>query len=124
VTDVLLLGRLEDALDHDGCPVCYELDRATRQCLKQFLRAEIQARFRRTRGLCVPHFRETLSQVDEPPTSTLLLEVQARSVRQLTGGPEAFRQAYDHRHVEPPSDRGAWQRVLDLFAGTRGGDAA
>lgn len=38
MTDLLMLTRLEEALARDGCPVCQEVERATRQYLKQFLR--------------------------------------------------------------------------------------
>jgi len=62
MTDLLLLGRIEDALVREGCPVCREVGRATRQYVKQFLREGKAGdlaweSFREARGFCPAHTR-------------------------------------------------------------------
>ncbi len=232
MTDLLLLGRLEDALAREGCPVCHELGLATRQYLKQFLREgkagdlawesfreargfcpahtrllkaldaggaleglstatlygwlladllkdddlgeeapgrpspsrwrragrarkwfepsapcpacrdmgayaagivgglqrflsplrgveALQELFRRSGGLCLPHFREILSRVEDPAAYELIMEVQLRALRRLAAELEEFRKKHDHRRAGEPlgAERDAWRLALDLFGG-------
>jgi hypothetical protein len=79
---------------------------------------EIQARFRRSRGLWVDHFRELLSQAEDPATYGLLLEVETRAVCALAQDLETFRQTFNDRADEAPSnsDPHVWRRTIDLFA--------
>ncbi len=234
MTDLLMLGRLEEALTRDGCPVCHEVGRATRQYLKQFLREgkagdlawesfreargfcpahtrlvkerdaggaveglntatlygwlladlrqaaglgsedgppawpvagqrrrargfrdwlkpaapcpacrdmaayaagvigalqrflspsrgmpDVEARFRRSKGLCLPHFREMLVRVEDPAAYRLVFDVQLGAIRTLAAELAELRESYDHRHAETGVRPGttAWRRVLDLFGG-------
>lgn len=232
MTDLLLLGRLEDALAREGCPVCREVGRAARQYLRQFLRegkagdlawesfreargfcpahthllktldaggaleglntatlygwlladvlgaegqddvapgatipgrwrlagrarrwlapsapcpacramgaytaavlgglqrflspllgrVELRDRFRRSGGLCLPHFREILSRVEDPAAYEVLMEVQLRALRRLAAELEAFRKAHAHGAAGEPSgvEPDAWRKALDLFGG-------
>jgi hypothetical protein len=88
--------------------------------LEAYLRKheEIQARFRRSRGLCLGHFRELLSQAEDPATYGLLLEVETRAVCALAQDLETFRQTFNDRADEAPSDSDphVWRRTIDLFA--------
>lgn len=76
----LTLIKLEDALAHAGCPVCWEMDRSTRRYLRGLLREDkgaegVWERLRQNWGLCHPHTRRLLAEEAEtiPGFSTATL---------------------------------------------------
>ncbi len=63
----LALDRLEEALGHPGCPVCWEMERSGREYLRRLLREHkgsegVWTSLRRNWGLCPLHTRGLLAE--------------------------------------------------------------
>lgn len=122
----LMLARLEEALARPGCPVCWEMERASPHYLARLLREHkgsegVWQRLRKNWGLCLPHVRLALDLANRPDTVELLCGRFLADLEVLAIELETFLDA----HTPGGADRAdagsdVWLRAAERFAGKPG----
>jgi hypothetical protein len=75
--------------------------------------------FLRSTGLCLPHFRLALLEVEDRSARDMLAEVQLRKMRSLLGELAEYLRKHDARYAHEPygPEADAWVRAVALFTG-------
>lgn len=107
-----------------ACPICTAQHAAGIRYLQTlttfFTGADaLVADYRRSDGLCLPHFQQALGFVTDAETFNALAEAQLHIWRQLTGQLDEFIRKSDYRfqHEKMGHEGDAWQRALAAIAG-------
>lgn len=111
-----------------SCPACQDLsgyERSLLWGLQRFLSATkgdetIRALYRASNGLCFPHLRLTLEEVEQPASADLLLEVQQRALAKLSGNLKEYLRKHDYRYRHEPmreAEATSYLRTIALFVG-------
>jgi hypothetical protein len=105
------------------CPACAHARRAERNYVNTLLdhwdEDKLQAAFRRSIGLCVPHLRAVLGCATDPTTFAAIKAVQLEIWGKLVGELDEFIRKQDYRFSHEPkgSERDSWSRAIDLTSG-------
>jgi hypothetical protein len=75
--------------------------------------------FRKSWGLCLPHFRMVLFRVEDDSTLDILIDVQRERMEALSGDLKEYLRKHDYRFAHEPygPERDSWIRAIALFAG-------
>ena len=75
--------------------------------------------YRKSWGLCLPHFRMVLFRVEDDSTLDILIDVQRERMEALSVDLKEYLRKHDYRFVHEPygSERDSWIRVIALFVG-------
>jgi hypothetical protein len=102
------------------CPLCVvegdiEL-LATDNLLGGLGDAEFAAAFRRSDGLCIPHFRLAFERCQVQAAWVIVLETERPMLERITTELEELARKYDYQSHEKPhgAEAGAWRRALNL----------
>jgi len=78
-----------------------------------------RALYRKCWGLCLPHFRTTLAEVDDDLALRILIEVQRERMQAISAELKEYLRKHDYRFAHEPygPERDAWMRVIALIAG-------
>lgn len=105
------------------CPVCESVAAAERgylHTLKTYLTDErLEAAFRDSAGLCLPHFRAAPRQSADPAGLERLLNLQVAIWQRLKNELETFIIKNDYRYAGAPmgAERNSWLRAISALAG-------
>ncbi len=106
------------------CPICTEAQAAgtryLRTLVENFTGADSLAEdYRRSDGLCLPHFQQALNFVTDAGTFAALTDAQLHIWRQLTDQLDEFVRKSDYRFQREKMGResDAWQRALAAISG-------
>lgn len=117
-------GALADRLEPEGpCLVCQTLAQAETNYLETLVTylddARLEAAFRRSAGLCLPHFRAALRQPQPQAALDRLLAVQTDRWRQLKAELLEFQSKSDYKraHEVMGRERDSWRRAIASAAG-------
>ena len=112
------------------CPACEDLsgyERSLLWGLQRFLSPTkgnemIQHLYQTSDGLCFPHLRLTLEEVEEQPSVDFLLQVQEQALTRLSVNLKEYLRKHDYRYThEAMSDAEAtsYLRAIACFVGER-----
>lgn len=112
------------------CPACEDLSRYERSLLWSLQRflvptkedETIRRLYQASDGLCFPHLRLALEEVEEQPSVDFLLQVQEQALTRLSVNLKEYLRKHDYRYThEPMSDAEAtsYLRAIACFAGER-----
>jgi len=107
------------------CPVCETARFNERVFLGELLRwfddAELQAKYRPSFGLCLPHLQRALDKFPDHPQLAALLAAEREKLVALQGELKEFNRKLDYRFADEPkgAEQTAWRRVLEKFVGKR-----
>jgi len=75
--------------------------------------------FRKSGGLCLPHFRLALLRVEDESARDLLVEVQRQKMGHLLAELAEYLRKHDYRYAHEPYglEADAWIRAIALFTG-------
>lgn len=78
-----------------------------------------RALYQKSWGLCLPHFRMTLSEVDDALALKILVEVQRERMETISMELKEYLRKHDYRFAHEPygPEGDAWVRVIALFTG-------
>jgi hypothetical protein len=78
--------------------------------------AEFAASFRRSDGLCIPHFRLAFERSQDRDAWRIVLETERAMMGRITHELEELARKYDYRSQDKPhgAEAGAWRRALNL----------
>jgi len=82
----------------------------------------IQHLYQTSDGLCFPHLRLALEEVEEQASLDLFLQVQEQALSRLSGNLKEYLRKHDYRYThEPMSDAEAtgYLRAIACFVGER-----
>jgi len=118
-------------LDAKGrCPACEDLSRSERSLLwglQRFLSPirgdeTIRQLYRASDGLCLPHFRLAIEEVEEKASHDLLLQVQKATLSRVSGHLKEYLRKHDYRYAHEPmleAEATSCRRAITLFVGER-----
>lgn len=111
----------------DSCCLCRQLadyERALTWGLQRFLSQAhgddvFRDLYRRSWGLCLPHFRMVLFRVEDDSTLDILIDVQRERMEALSVDLKEYLRKHDYRFAHEPygSEKDSWIRVIALFVG-------
>jgi hypothetical protein len=111
---------------HKHCPVCEHRDETTRT-LRTVLVAELNTPEMRnalqaSKGLCLPHLKQTLEQVKEASVCETLLTIHREKLESLKTELEEFIRKNDYQAIKEGfgSEGDAWLRAIASVVGKRG----
>jgi hypothetical protein len=110
-------------LAEEPCPACLHARRAEQNFVDTLLANwdddRLQAAFRRSSGLCVPHLRLTLARAADPGRFEAIKAVQLEIWQGLISELDEFIRKQDYRFSHEPkgSERDSWSRAIDLVSG-------
>jgi hypothetical protein len=105
------------------CPACAHARRAEKNYVDTLLanwdEEKLQAVFRRSSGLCVPHLRVVLGCATDPDMFEEIKAVQLEIWGELIGELDEFIRKQDYRFSDEPKDseRDSWSKAIDLTSG-------
>lgn len=129
------LDRLQAALDtrqpqrspylvpEEPCPACLHARKSelnyVSTLLEHWYDEELQAAFRHSPGLCIPHLRVTLGHAVDPEKLEAIKTVQLEIWQGLIAELDEFIRKQDYRFSHEPkgSERDSWSRAIDLVSG-------
>lgn len=120
-------GGLADALEPSApCMVCESLNAAEKHYVlticQHMADPRLQAAYRASEGLCLPHFRRTLREMTDPDNLQVLIVIQTAIWTKLYAELGTFREKYDFNRAGEimGSEGDSWLRALARMAGERG----
>ena len=106
------------------CPVCIKVQTTEAYylvALSQHLTGpdNLAPAYRASDGLCLPHFRLTLTQITDQETFTALVEAQKAVWQRLSAELSEFIRKNDYRFSHEPigSEGNAWLRAIEAISG-------
>jgi len=116
---------ISDARPRGGCIFCENITWTANYYIRTLLdaltHAEIQDLYRRSSGLCMPHFFQALESLKEKyvPQLQEIVKVQLERLDQLKNDFEEFFRKEDYRFSHEPKDKEqfAWIRAMKRFLG-------
>ncbi len=105
------------------CPACVHARQAEQNYVNTLLAnwddEKLQAAFRRSPGLCVPHLRAVLGRTTDPARFEAIKTIQLEIWQGLIGELDDFIRKQDYRFSHEPkgSERDSWSRAIDLTSG-------
>jgi len=108
------------------CAVCESVHKTENVYLNDLLEffddPQLQSRFARSVGLCLPHLQMAVDEFPNHSNLLRLLEVEREKFSALEGELTEFHRKRDYRFAHEPAGREytSWRRALELFAGKRG----
>ncbi|GAB4442934.1 MAG: hypothetical protein Kow00120_12070 [Anaerolineae bacterium] len=121
------LRSLADALEPtEPCMVCAMLAKAEADYVwtlcQHLTDARIEAAYRESSGLCLPHFQQFLRAVSDPARARHCIAIQRAIWSRLRADLEEFIAKNDYRrHDEPMGPEGdSWSRAIASLAGGKG----
>jgi hypothetical protein len=120
-------GRFTRLFDGGGlperapCPLCVheaEVEVLTIDRLLEGLSDhDFAADFRRSDGLCMPHFRLAFTRGRENPRWSEVVETERSGLERLASTLDELARKFDHRfrhETRPEEESGSWRRALDM----------
>ena len=106
------------------CPVCVMRDQSERrylQVLSEYVaEPRLQAAYRASDGICLPHLRGALNLARDPESTRILAAVQLEKWGELKGELELLLRKLDaHYHEQIGVESTSWLRALARIAGER-----
>lgn len=115
----VLLQKLEPQAT---CPACVNVADLKKHLIKSFTQnlKQLEAPYRQSAGLCLPHFKELLAETDSPQTAQTLLQAQMHIWERLDAELTEFIRKNDYRfqHEGFGAEKDAWIRGVEALAGT------
>lgn len=118
---------IEQLNPKDACHLCVQLvnyERILAWGLQRFLSQAhgddvFHELFRKSWGLCFPHFRMVLGEVEDAAALDILIEVQRERMESVSKGVQEYLRKHDYRFAHEPygPERDAWVRAIALFSG-------
>ncbi|NHV96541.1 MAG: hypothetical protein HA494_01950 [Thaumarchaeota archaeon] len=116
---------IRDIMPKGGCVFCENIAYTARYYIRALLDAlaypDVRDLYRRSPGLCMPHFFQALELLDEKyaPQLKEILEVQIEHLEQLKKDFEEFFRKEDYRFSLEPKGKEqlAWLRAMKIFSG-------
>lgn len=113
-----------------GCPACDDLFRYERSLLwglQRFLSPTkgdetIRRLYQASNGLCLPHLRLALEEVEEQASGELLIHVQEQALTRLSGNLKEYLRKHDYRYSHEPmheAETKSYLGAIALFIGDR-----
>jgi hypothetical protein len=105
------------------CPACLHARQAEQNYASTLLANwdddKLQAAFRRSPGLCVPHLRLTLGSAVDSEKFEAIKTIQLKKWQALISELDEFIRKQDYRFSHEPkgSERNSWSRAIDLVSG-------
>ena len=102
------------------CPLCVreaEIEELTTDRLLEGLAdADFVVDFRRSDGLCVPHFRLAFSRGRAHPQWSVVVDTERSALERLATTLDELARKFDHRfrHEARTEEAGSWRRALDV----------
>jgi hypothetical protein len=115
---------LADRLEADGpCMACKALERSERLHLQTLVThlgdVRIEAAYRESEGLCLPHFRMALRTTPDAGRQELLARIQTAHWAKLKAQLDEFARKYDINHAAERmgAEGDSWRRATEMVAG-------
>jgi len=116
---------ISDARLKGGCIFCENIDQTASYYIHTLLDAlahtDVQDLYRRSSGLCIPHFFQALELLNEKyaPQLKEIVKVQIEHLEQLKNDFEEFFRKEDYRFSHEPKGKEqlAWLRTMKIFLG-------
>lgn len=108
-----------------GCLCCSAMEANEARYLetlsKAFLEPDYQAAYARSEGLCLPHFRQTLAQMNSSGLANWLIQTQRQIWQALMAELDQFRIKSDPNYQGGPMGREAdsWVRAMEKLVGAQ-----
>jgi hypothetical protein len=105
------------------CLACEVLHRAEASHLRALVShlddPRLEAAYRESQGLCLPHFRTALRLAPGAGVTDMLVTIQSRHWQKLKAQLETFADKYDVNHADQAmgAEGDSWHRALNLLAG-------
>jgi hypothetical protein len=109
-----------------GCPVCEHRDEASHTLITVLVgelnTADMRNALQASKGLCLPHLRQTLEQIKDVAACETLLNIHREKLESLKAELEEFIRKNDYQAIKEGFGRegDAWLRALAVVAGRRG----
>jgi hypothetical protein len=107
--------------ERDACPLCVreaEIERLTVDRLLEGLAdVDFAADFRRSEGLCVPHFRLAYERGKETPQWHVVVTTERAALERLAGTLDELARKFDHRFQDEghtKEESSSWRHALDV----------
>lgn len=110
-----LLAALEPQAE---CPACYQQRMSEQVYLGTLLEhledEELEVAFRASAGLCLPHFRQALSLIQDENTFSRLIEIELACLERLDGELNEFIRKHDYRLAQEGfgNEGDSWIRAI------------
>jgi hypothetical protein len=115
----VLLQKLEPQAT---CPACVNVAYLKKHLIKSFSQnlQQLDAPYRQSDGLCLPHFKDLLAETGSPPTAQTLLQAQMHIWNRLDAELTEFIRKNDYRfqHEGFGAEKDAWIRAVEALGGT------
>jgi hypothetical protein len=117
-----LADHLEPSAPCLACKVMGDAEQRYLKMLGQHLDQPLEAAYRASDGLCLPHFRQALRQTRAPEQFRSLIALQRAIWSKLKADLEEFADKTDYRRAHEPmgAERDSWQRAVGRMAGEKG----
>lgn len=115
-----LADKLEPTTECIACDVLEHSEKAHVRALAEHISDNrLQAAYRTSEGLCLPHFREALRAASSSRDSELLISIQTTIWQRLKAELDRFADKYDINHADEAmgSEGDSWRRAVRLVAG-------
>jgi hypothetical protein len=123
--DILSAGSGTRLRSPSSCPECLAEQADEQRCLHALAHdlrdPDMQAAYRQSNGLCIPHLEPLLALTASEVAAFLISQEEAR-LAALVDELDEFIRKYDYRFAHEPADaeRDSWRRALQKVAGARG----